>query len=489
MFHNGEEESDPDPDPAPSTNGRKPLRNDDFVYVAPTHAYRLPVAQASRYWRKGMRAVFVTDVPSESLPQELLANSAAHRETWAWYPNFRHMPNGKREHYTEGDRRAALAPALAYAMLANPNLLAPYTNVPVPVHELEAGAGNASAAGASPSSTGPSGAVAPAAMARAKSGVRLSKLIAARSAAALSAMGVSTPSLVAAVEQAADAVAAKSQEGASKEQKAAVVPEKDPFQWMLLGDDDTLFFMRGVKALLRDYDPQLPYFISDSMYVGSRSPQPGVWEMRCYPCHLPWGRWRRAGSRRLMAGEKEPAPAPGQGCGCGCSTEALCKKRFPGVNETRCQTEWEGPVPYGGVGFILSIGLLKKLAAVQNGDGLHAFEKCINAPEETCMSFPEGGDAYMARCLWRLGFPVTDPGYTPFGRYFGEILTPQLLYEAPRNLTQGVLPDKAMERWSTAVTMHLSARFLKSTKVAGLTIKYISGVYDLVGELLWPTHS
>ncbi len=32
------------------------------------------------------------------------------------------------------------------------------------------------------------------------------------------------------------------------------------------------------------------------------------------------------------------------------------------------------------------------------------------------------------------------------------------------NLTQGVLPDKAMERWSTAVTMHLSARFLKSTK-------------------------
>lgn len=33
------------------------------------------------------------------------------------------------------------------------------------------------------------------------------------------------------------------------------------------------------------------------------------------------------------------------------------------------------------------------------------------------MAFPEGGDAYMARCLWRLGFPVTDPGYTPLGRY------------------------------------------------------------------------
>ncbi|KAG2436814.1 hypothetical protein HXX76_006336 [Chlamydomonas incerta] len=384
------------------------------------------------------------------------------------------MPNGKRDHYTEGDRRAAMAPALAYSVLASPTLLAPYTNVP-------AAAGTASAG---PSSTGPS-AVAPAAMARSNvGGITLSEIIAARSAAALSAMGVSTPALVASVEQAAAAVAAKLKEGES--QAPAAVPEsKDPFQWMLLGDDDTLFFMRGVKALLRDYDPQLPYFISDSMYVGSRSPQPGVWEMRCYPCHLPWGRWRRAGSRRLMAGQKEAAAESGEGCGC--SAEALCKKRFPG-NETRCQTEWEGPVPYGGVGFILSIGLLKRLAAVQNGDGLHAFEKCINAPEETCMSFPEGGDAYMARCLWRLGFPVTDPGYTPLGRYFGEILTPQHLYEAPLNLTKGVLPDKAMERWSTAVTMHLSARFLKSTKVAGLTIKYISGVYDLVGELLWPSH-
>lgn len=57
---------------------------------------------------------------------------------------------------------------------------------------------------------------------------------------------------------------------------------------------------------------------------------------------------------------------------------------------------------------------------------------------------------------------ICDP--QPPCRYFGEILTPQHLYEAPLNLTKGILPDKAMERWSTAVTMHLSARFLKSTK-------------------------
>lgn len=275
------------------------------------------------------------------------------------YPNFRHMPNGKREHYTEGDRRAALAPALAYAALTSPSLLAPYTNVPE-------GTGSASTA-PGPARTGPS-VVAPARSD--KGGVTLANIIAARSTAAMAAMGVGAPLLAASVEQAAEAVAAKL--NADDPEAPTTVPEKDPFQWMLLGDDDTLFFMRGVKALLRDYDPQLPYFISDSMYVGSRSPQPGVWDMRCYPCHLPWGRWRRAGSRRLMAGEKQEAAAA-SGEGCGCSAQALCKKRFPG-NETRCQTEWEGPVPYGGVGFILSIGLLKRLAAMQNGDGLHTFE-------------------------------------------------------------------------------------------------------------------
>ncbi|KAG2494745.1 hypothetical protein HYH03_006991 [Edaphochlamys debaryana] len=315
------------------------------------------------------------------------------------------MANDKRDHYLEGDRRAAMAPVLAYATLADPESMTPWTG---------GARGNASAPAQQPAATG---------------------------------------------------------------------AQKDPFKWMLAGDDDTVFFMRGVKALLRDYDPQLPYFLSDSMYVGSKSPQPGVWEMRCYPCHLQWGKWRR--SRRLLAAES-PAQALEAPKGCNCSTQTLCSRRFPG-NVSRCMDEWEGPVPFGGVGFIFSIGVFKALAAARGGNGLRAYEECINHPNTSVMAFPEGGDAFMSRCLWRLGFPITDPGYTPLGRYMGEALELKYLYEAPVNLSKGQLPREALQRWSTGISMHLWARQQKSYRAGALTVKYLIGVYDLVAELLWPS--
>lgn len=37
---------------------------------------------------------------------------------------------------------------------------------------------------------------------------------------------------------------------------------KQQFKWMLLGDDDTIFFSRGIAAVTRDLDPNAPYFIS-----------------------------------------------------------------------------------------------------------------------------------------------------------------------------------------------------------------------------------
>lgn len=152
-------------------------------------------------------------------------------------------------------------------------------------------------------------------------------------------------------------------------------------------------------------------------------------------------------------------------------------------------------MPFGGVGYIMSIGLFKALAALQGGAGLRAYEvrgaglhrergvlqgqevlagrqlqdhngssrtklrgdqprgrhpctrartelrrhyvwssctsprllqervpRCTSCPPQRCIgatsvtSFPQGGDAFLSRCLWRLGFPITDPGYTPLGR-------------------------------------------------------------------------
>ena len=34
------------------------------------------------------------------------------------------------------------------------------------------------------------------------------------------------------------------------------------YNWLLYGDDDTMWFMSAIVDLLRDYDPDLPYFIS-----------------------------------------------------------------------------------------------------------------------------------------------------------------------------------------------------------------------------------
>ena len=37
---------------------------------------------------------------------------------------------------------------------------------------------------------------------------------------------------------------------------------KPPYKWLLYGDDDTFFFMPGLKSLIRAYDHNLPYVIS-----------------------------------------------------------------------------------------------------------------------------------------------------------------------------------------------------------------------------------
>lgn len=186
------------------------------------------------------------------------------------------MPDGS-WHYLEGDRRAAMAPLLAYAALADPGSMLPWTaQTPTPQqHEQN------------------------------QKGEQWQQE----------------------QKQQQQQQQQKSQDVTGGSSTAASGAPKDPFKWMLLGDDDTVFFMRGVKALLKDYDPQLPYFLSDSLYVGSLAPQPGVWDLRCFPCHLEWGRWRRrSGSRRLM-GDALPQLQGGavrakkDANGCGCSTE------------------------------------------------------------------------------------------------------------------------------------------------------------------------
>ncbi|KAG2449429.1 hypothetical protein HYH02_005576 [Chlamydomonas schloesseri] len=61
------------------------------------------------------------------------------------------------------------------------------------------------------------------------------------------------------------------------------------YKWMLLGDDDTLWFMLGIKRLLHGYDYSLPYAISD--HLGDHNPRgffvPSPFAAVCSPCHWP----------------------------------------------------------------------------------------------------------------------------------------------------------------------------------------------------------
>lgn len=41
----------------------------------------------------------------------------------------------------------------------------------------------------------------------------------------------------------------------------------DSFQWMLYGDDDTVFFLEGVEDVVKDLDPNMPYVITGSNFV------------------------------------------------------------------------------------------------------------------------------------------------------------------------------------------------------------------------------
>lgn len=65
----------------------------------------------------------------------------------------------------------------------------------------------------------------------------------------------------------------------------------EEYKWILLGDDDTLWFMPGVLKLLQSFDHNLPYVITDEMFWHTwGDPAPERFHEdgppRCLPCHF-----------------------------------------------------------------------------------------------------------------------------------------------------------------------------------------------------------
>ncbi|KAG2488706.1 hypothetical protein HYH03_012706 [Edaphochlamys debaryana] len=210
----------------------------------------------------------------------------------------------------------------------------------------------------------------------------------------------------------------------------------DTYKWILFGDDDTYFFLDGVKHLLRDYDPDLPYVVTDLVVhkgTAFHSDAP-----RCLPCHVtPAFRAfvaARPDAPGIGSGKEEDenpryteAPVPPSGCPCtpdlACewhlnvtgqrhllnrtaplSSLAASRGAMDQDNPTNCQF----PGFHGGYGVLISVGAMRK---VSYEAALECFYDDLNSFTATSYWKAKGhGDQLTSGCFWRHGVALTDPG-------------------------------------------------------------------------------
>jgi hypothetical protein len=158
------------------------------------------------------------------------------------------------------------------------------------------------------------------------------------------------------------------------------------FKWLLVCDDDTVFFRTPVKQALEQFDHTLPYFLSDSFFHQHKRPR---WDVpACLPCHS---------NSTSLAHLR----------GCPCKPEVACgKPGLPNVTVAECVQLWGGKWrwhAFGGAGWILSAGLVEQLARKR-----HAYETCA-------WEVRDHGDRTASTCLWRLGFAPTEFSTGAFG--------------------------------------------------------------------------
>lgn len=221
------------------------------------------------------------------------------------------------------------------------------------------------------------------------------------------------------------------------------------YSWLLYGDDDTLFFIDSVSELLQDFDPSLPYVITDH-YWWADEPEsedhfhPHERAPRCLPCH-----WTQEDEdRSLRADGYQPfvgLPA------CPCTAEHICRHDGRGFFDESCNMPVHPHRAYsihGGAGAIFSIGLMQRLP-------IKFMEDCMATMTGT------GGDAFLSRCIWKAGYAFTDPGYS-FYHWEAKSFDPGP--ESSRQLVQdlriallGACPPESLEVLSHIATTHIRA--------------------------------
>lgn len=257
----------------------------------------------------------------------------------------------------------------------------------------------------------------------------------------------------------------------------------DSYKWLLYMDDDTIFFPDAVIRLLEEFDPDMPYFISDHLWwphpegtFPGEGLHPSKSAPRCLPCHF---------NESEYLGMNMSFPAPK---GCPCTPELLCKAAPQAFNEYCDIPRFPEAIysMHGGAGGMMSVGLMRAVS-------LEFMEKCTQSLHST------GGDAFITICLWQAGYAITDPGkslFYPDLQYFDpgpedRLGAMQLLSRA----TDGVKCDynfhlecpkcdeSCQLKLESMVSIHVRSRMFRFLDDAAAFIKFISIMYETYAQM------
>mmetsp|Transcript_15886 Transcript_15886/g.34284 ORF Transcript_15886/g.34284 Transcript_15886/m.34284 type:complete len:461 (+) Transcript_15886:81-1463(+) len=299
---------------------------------------------------------------------------------------------------------------------------------------------------------------------------------------------------------------------------------KGAYKWMLIGDDDTLWFMTGVYRLLRFYNSALPYFISDNL-VDLIHPEnwdakitnvftrpvnfgallrPSWLSISCLPCHAT----KAAAILKDKYANTSLAGIPWRGCPCrnvqGCRYRAaMCKHQtvpdpaFCSLKHDRCSHSW----PWGGAGMIASVGLLNNFTW-EGERGVAKFIKDMETPEYS----HHAGDFLLSLLIYERGsiqkqdgYGITLPSYSALlgGQYllseymvFAPVGCAALLEDPYEFVKNGACDRKCRWLLKHVVTQHASVtdRYWKSPAMATVAIRKAARSMKAALQLLGEPH-
>ncbi|KXZ54098.1 hypothetical protein GPECTOR_5g201 [Gonium pectorale] len=203
---------------------------------------------------------------------------------------------------------------------------------------------------------------------------------------------------------------------------------------------DTFFFAEGVKDLLRDYDPDLPYVISGRYVLWHKRKRYLTEAPRCLPCHVTEAYRAMAAVRpdkyppHLRPGQKPTVfhqpPVPPAGCPCtpdlACEytlnvtgeRESLSRKRplkwspesrLYGLPGRHYPTVCDYPHFHGGSGVLISVGAMRQIPLKEALKCYYDDLKNMSA-KPLSLKAEAHGDRLASLCFWMNGIAITDPG-------------------------------------------------------------------------------